>query len=112
MAVFTGQGVQYFPPEDGANGYMRYVRSGGMVIEIDPAPIATVILSKLGLVVDIRVTDDDNICRFYNLEPGNYIATSAYRGQTGTTWSIVVTPTTYSVQRITAPGVFGFIAQA
>lgn len=82
-----------------------------MAVEIDPAvPGGNIILSSRGSVVDKRVVTDDGVVRFYDLAPGNYVANSVYAGQTGAGWTIVVTPTTYSVTRVSSPTVAGFVA--
>lgn len=97
-------------PQRSGNTFTR-VRSAGMVIEIDPVvPGAIIVVHRFGTLVDKRRADDTGVVRFYDLEPGTYIANSVFDGQTGAAWSIVVTPTTYTVTRIASPQVSGFIA--
>lgn len=97
-------------PQYGGNAF-TYIRPSGMVIEIDPVvPGAIIVIHRRGTLADKRRADDLGIVRFYDLGPGTYIANSVYDGQTGAAWSIVVTPTTYTVTRISSPVVAGFIA--
>jgi hypothetical protein len=88
-------------------------RAAGMIIEIDPAPSGAVLsLTRRGVLVDTRRTSDDDIARFYDLEPGNYIATVTFGTQSGTAWRIVVTPTTYTVTRVSSTAIRTWGAQA
>lgn len=112
MAYLGDIGVSVFSPFPQTMGNaFTLPRIGGMVIEIDPVVTGAIItIHRRGTLVDKRRADDTGVVRFYDLEPGTYIANSVFDGQTGAAWSIVVTPTTYTVTRIASPQVSGFIA--
>lgn len=95
-------------PQYGGNGF-TVIRSGGMIVEIDPAPTNAILnLTRNGVQVDRR-RESGGTVEFYDLEPGNWIASSVFGGGTGTTWAIVVTPSSYTVTRLTSPTVPGFV---
>lgn len=86
-------------------GFVFY-RAGGMVIVISPSVGRVVQLTTNGVPVDRRASVGGDV-EFFDLEPGNYIATTTLGTGTGTTWSVIVTPTTYTVTRITSTAVQG-----
>ena len=112
MAEFTGRGQSYHASHRGGNSFMRYERAGGMTIEVAPVIEGAILqMSFFGRLTDIRAGDSDNICRFYDFDPGNYVVNSLWNGNTGAAWSVVVTPSTYTVTRISSTSPGGFVVQ-
>lgn len=96
---------QWAPPT-----YVMY-RVGGLLINIPFAFSGSIVsIYSSGLEIDKRLSSGGDVT-FYDLQPGNYTAVSVLGAGTGTTWSVIVGPTSYTVTRITSATIPSVITQ-
>jgi hypothetical protein len=100
----VNRGVASTPPPA-----FRIHRVGGMLVDVPGLDGATVTMFQRSAVVGKRVVVG-GIAQFADLAPGNYQAVVTYGPGTGSAWSVVVTPSSYTVTRLGGGGVTGYIA--
>lgn len=81
----------------------------GMAIDIPALSGSIVQLGIAGVIVGREYSTANN-ARFWDLQPGNFVATVMWGPGTGSAWSVVVGPSSYTVTRLGGGGVTGFIA--
>ena len=87
----------------------KLYRPSGMVVNVPALDGAIVYLAANGLALH-RVRAGPSGANFYDLSVGNFTAVVTYGPGTGSAWSIVVTPSSYTVTRLGGGGVTGYIA--
>ena len=94
----VSRGVVSTPPPA-----FRVRRVGGMLIDVPGLDGATVTMFQRSAVVGKRLSVG-GVAQFADLAPGNYQAVVTYGPGTGSAWSVVVTPSSYTVTRLGVAG--------
>jgi hypothetical protein len=105
IGVATAQVAQ----RAGVPSYRVHRPPSGMAVDI-PALAGSIVQLGVGGVMVERVYSSSGTARFWDLQPGNYVATVMWGTGTGSAWSVVVTPSSYTVTRLGGGGVTGYIA--